>query len=96
MNFHRKVAVITGGAQGIGREIAEQLMREGCAVAILDISDALKVDVISAADRIGGKIHFEVCDVADEQSVDRAVSAVVNTFGGIDYLVNGGEAFGFL
>lgn len=83
-----KVALITGGGQGIGQAIAERLHADGFKVAIADlnIETARKV-----ADRLGGKnggaIAVQV-DVADRSSVYAAVDQAVSALGGFDVIVN--------
>lgn len=85
----RQIAVITGGASGLGLATAEALRAEGAEVALLDISaEALGRE----AKRLGG-IGI-VCDVTDPASVDAAMAEVAGHFGGVDILIsNAGAAF---
>jgi rhamnose utilization protein RhaD (predicted bifunctional aldolase and dehydrogenase)/NAD(P)-dependent dehydrogenase (short-subunit alcohol dehydrogenase family) len=87
----RQVAVITGGASGIGAATARAMAREGAEVAILDRDlEAAK----AAAKKIGGKALAVECDVTDPKSVRSAFDAVVSTFGGVDIVVsNAGAAW---
>ncbi len=78
-------AVVTGGASGFGRGIAERFAREGARVAILDIDEA---GALRAAREIGGDVLAVRCDVARLDSVVGATARVVDAFGGIDILVN--------
>ena len=94
--LHGKVAVITGGASGIGLACAHTLARSGAAVSIWDLSnDALEAAVSSIAE-YGQKTHTAIVDVADSTSVDAAMEDVANTFGRVDVVVAnagiGGEA----
>jgi rhamnose utilization protein RhaD (predicted bifunctional aldolase and dehydrogenase)/NAD(P)-dependent dehydrogenase (short-subunit alcohol dehydrogenase family) len=84
-----QIAVVTGGASGLGLAVAKALRDEGAEVAILDIAAD---GVATAAKSIGGLgLH---CDVTDAQAVDRAVAEVVKAFGGVDILIsNAGAAF---
>lgn len=79
-------AVITGGAQGFGRAVAERLLRSGARVSLWDRD----TDVLPGAAREMsslGDVATEVVDVANEQQVDAATASTVQTFGGIDILV---------
>ena len=87
--FTGQVAVVTGGAGGIGRATAKALAAEGAAVAALDRDAA---GVAAAAKEIGG-IGI-ACDVTDRASVRAAFDRIVETFGGVDILVsNAGAAW---
>jgi NAD(P)-dependent dehydrogenase (short-subunit alcohol dehydrogenase family) len=72
------VAVVTGGAAGIGLAIAEELADRGAKVAALDL------DPTDLPDPVWGV----PCDVTDRGSVDEAIATVVERFGGIDVVVN--------
>ena len=83
-----KVAIVTGGAQGIGRGIAEVFAEAGGRVAILDRD----VEVGTAtASELG--LLFVEADVSDEAGVERAVERVVSDFGGLHVLVNNAAIF---
>ena len=80
---NKKVAVVTGGASGIGLATVKKLLSEGIAVAMVDLND--KVEEMSnqfGEDCVGIK-----CDVSNEDDVKACVSKVVERFGHIDYLV---------
>jgi len=79
-----KVAVVTGGARGLGRAAAELLAEAGAAVAILDRDAAAGA---KTAGEIAGA-SFHPVDVTEEASVEAAMAAVVARHGGIDVLVN--------
>ena len=87
-NLNGKVAVVTGAASGIGKEIAMTLARAGCAVAIAD----LNVDGANAAAQAirsaGGKAVGVAMDVTDEAAVNRGIDQVAKEFGSIDILVS--------
>ncbi|MCY1258383.1 putative oxidoreductase [compost metagenome] len=80
-----KVAVVTGGALGLGRQITAQLLEQGARVAILGrTAETLQ----RAADELGENLLPVVADVADPQQVRQAFSTIVAAFGGVDILVN--------
>ncbi|HEV7843173.1 MAG TPA: SDR family oxidoreductase [Pyrinomonadaceae bacterium] len=89
MNLNGKVAIVTGGTKGIGRGIAEALVREGMSVCI----GARKEEEIEAAVReLGeageGRVTGAVCDVRDYEEVAALFEHTVAEFGGVDVLVN--------
>jgi 3-hydroxybutyrate dehydrogenase len=82
------VAIVTGAASGIGREIARVFAQEGAAVAIADIDPKAADDAARAIDPSGRRTMGIGMDVADEQQVDAATAAVIEAFGGLDILVS--------
>ena len=78
-------AVVTGGAQGIGRAISERLIGSGAAVTIWD-RDPQELESTRAA--LGAETGGVVVDVADPESVERAAAETIAAAGGIDILVN--------
>lgn len=84
-----KVAVITGGARGIGGHIATAFAAEGADIVIADVRDADAAGPVLAAIAAAGRRHLLVrTDVSDEQQVRAMVDAAVAEFGQIDILVN--------
>ncbi|MEM6324188.1 MAG: SDR family NAD(P)-dependent oxidoreductase, partial [Pseudomonadota bacterium] len=83
-----QVAVVTGGAGGLGFSVAQALAAEGAALALFDIADG---PVGEAADAVGG--IGVACDVTDAAAVDAAMAQVVARYGGVDILIsNAGSA----
>ena len=78
-------AVVTGGAQGIGRAIAERLLASGASVTLWDRDSG---ELESTREALGAGTGGVVVDVADPESVERAAAATIGEAGGIDILVN--------
>ena len=91
-----RVAVITGGAQGIGAATARAFAAQGAKVAVLDIDGAGAKKVADSLCSGGGRAVAIHVDVTDEASVARAVAAVTTEFGGLDVLVNCAGGYGRL
>jgi 3-oxoacyl-[acyl-carrier protein] reductase len=89
-----KTAIVTGGAKGIGRGIAEAFANEGADVAIADIATAEQAQgALEAIRQAGRKALYVRTDVADEQQVRSMVNTVQGAFGHIDILVNNAGIF---
>ncbi len=88
MRLKGKVAIITGGAHGMGAEEARLFAREGAKVVIADIreEDSRKVEAEIA--EAGGEAMVVMLDVSQEDQWERAVAEVVAQFGKLDILVN--------
>jgi len=80
-SLDQQVAIVTGGAQGIGRKIAEGLAGEGARVVVADLKAA-----DDAASSLGGTAV--ACDVSDQQACERMAQAAIDAYGRIDILVN--------
>ncbi len=75
--------LITGAARGIGAALAERLHQRGARVAIVGLEDDLLAEVAARC----GNAHWEHCNVADREQVDRAVENAVEALGGLDVVV---------
>lgn len=83
-----KVALVTGGASGIGREAALIFAREGAAVTVADVNRVDGNNVVSEITQNGGRAIFVETDVTDDSQVQRMVAATVEEFGGLDCAFN--------
>ena len=91
MNMGRldnKVAIVMGGAMGIGKAAAEVLAREGAKVAIGDINEKVGEETTEAIRKEGGEVFFQKIDVGVSADVERLVNAAVGRYGKLDVLVN--------
>ena len=88
MRLEGKVAIITGGASGMGAEECRIFAREGAKVVIADVSEDLGRQVEAEIAESGGDAVFMKLDVASEDDWDAAVSATVERYGKVDILVN--------
>lgn len=88
-----RVAVITGGGSGIGREAAVRFAAEGAAVAVLDLSEEAATETVALLEKGGGRGLALIADVADAASVDAAMDTTAAEFGHIDVLFNNAGIF---
>ncbi|KAG0354068.1 hypothetical protein BG005_006767 [Podila minutissima] len=90
MHVENKVAIITGGASGLGKDLAERLVSKGAKVIIGDVS--VKAGEDFAAELNATKdtkvAHFVRCDVTDFEQIDTLFIAAEEHFGGVDIMVN--------
>ncbi len=83
-----KVALVTGGASGIGRGVAERLASEGAHVVVTDLQDPLGAEVVTGIRKAGGKAEYMSHDVADEAAWAGVIAQVKASHGRLDILVN--------
>jgi NAD(P)-dependent dehydrogenase (short-subunit alcohol dehydrogenase family) len=88
MKLSNKIALVIGGAAGLGRASAEACAAEGASVMIADINDQAGADAVAAIRDAGGSASFIHTDGMDDAAVKAAVDATVAQFGGVDILVN--------
>ena len=85
ITFSDKVAVVTGGAKGIGGATVIRFLEDGASVAVLDVDETEGSALVSGYPDRG---LFIKCDVSDSAQVDDAFARIVDRFGGVDFLVN--------
>ena len=88
MRLEGKVALISGGARGMGAAEARLFAREGAAVVFGDVLDDLRQQVEAEINETGGRAIYTHLDVTSEQDWQSAVQTAVSSFGKLDVLVN--------
>jgi len=88
VNFKNRIAIVTGGGQGIGKKICLRLAKSKVKIVILDVNEELSKEVVEEI-RIGGSeaIAFKV-DVAKYEEVKGAINSIIDKFKSIDILIN--------
>ncbi|MFH1875601.1 MAG: 3-oxoacyl-[acyl-carrier-protein] reductase [Candidatus Omnitrophota bacterium] len=87
MEFKNKVVIVTGGAQGIGKEISLQFARLQARVVVFDINDQVLAETVSELSRYSQTIGFKV-DVTNLGETEINVNKIIDNFGRVDILVN--------
>jgi 3-hydroxybutyrate dehydrogenase len=88
MKLDGRIAIVTGGASGLGKEIAHTFAREGAHVVIADLNLQHAQAAAKVISRAGPEAMAIAMDVTDEQSVNRGIEDAVSKFGAIDVLVS--------
>src|SRR5678816_738394 len=83
-----KVALVTGGASGIGRGCAEKLAAEGAIAVVTDLQDEKGAETVAAIEKAGGKAWYLHHDVTDEAAWESVVGEIRQRHGRLDILVN--------
>lgn len=83
-----KVALVTGAASGIGRESAMRMAGEGAMLAVTDINDTGLHETVESIEKAGGQAVAVHGDVVDPSTAEGLVAAAVESFGGVDVLLN--------
>lgn len=83
-----RVAIVTGGARGIGAAVSKRLAEDGMAVAVLDLDSSACEPVVADIEAAGGKALAVGCNVADEAEVAEAVAKIADTLGAPTVLIN--------
>lgn len=85
MRLEGKVAVVTGGASGIGKATVERFIEEGASIVIGDIQQELGEKL---SDAFGDRAKFKYCDVTDETHVEELMRAAISSYGSLDIVMN--------
>lgn len=88
MNFHNRVAIVTGSTNGIGEIVADYLYKHGASVVIASRSKNLVESKAKSLSPDGRRVLAVQCDVSDAEQVRRLVNDTVNYFGRLDFAVN--------
>src|SRR5436305_6706430 len=88
-----KVAIVTGGAGGIGQATVLLFAEEGAHVVIADINERASAEAVSQIKEQGGEATFVLTDVSREEDARRVCEKTLSTFGRLDVLVNNAAAF---
>lgn len=92
--FTDRTAIVTGAAQGIGEVYARALAAEGARVVVADLDEDKGTQVVESISADGDTAVFRRVDVADERSAADLAAFTVDTYGGIDHLVNNAAIYG--
>ncbi len=85
MNLQDKVAIVTGGASGLGEATVAKLVEKGAKVVIFDLNEERGKEAVA---NYGGNVQFALVNVADEESVQKGIQQAIDAFGAIHVCVN--------
>lgn len=92
-SFSSKVAIITGGGSGIGKEVAARLVKAGASVVIGGRDEAKLKQAAADIDQTGTKVRYLAGDIAKPATATALVSLATEAFGGVDILINNAGVF---
>lgn len=87
-NLRGQVAIVTGGASGIGRSVSEMLSRAGAKLCLFDLDTDRGQEVVEEISAAGSEAHFYECDVRESRECQDTINQIADEFGGIHILVN--------
>ncbi|MGG0657341.1 SDR family NAD(P)-dependent oxidoreductase [Rummeliibacillus pycnus] len=85
MNLQDKVAIVTGGASGLGEATVSRLVEKGAKVVIFDLNEEKGKELVG---QFGDKVQFALVNVADQESVQKGIQQAIDAFGAIHVCVN--------
>lgn len=88
MRLAGKIAIVTGGASGIGRATALRFAEEGASIVVSDIDERGGAETSKELEQIGAKSIFVRTDVSKEEDVKHLINSTIEAFDGIDILFN--------
>jgi NAD(P)-dependent dehydrogenase (short-subunit alcohol dehydrogenase family) len=92
MQLDGKTAIVTGGARGVAKGVAQAFVKAGARVMIIDREEALGRETAQELRALGADVCFEACDLSRHGELARIVEAAVSRFGRLDCLVNAAQA----
>jgi 3-oxoacyl-[acyl-carrier protein] reductase len=92
MRLAEKVAIVTGGGSGVGRETVLRFISEGAKVMIADVDYIAGEETLAMVEARGGDALFQQVEVSRRQSVEDMVNSAINVFGKVDILINNAGA----
>ena len=92
-----KVAIVTGGAMGIGKGIAVRLAQAGASILIADIvSEEEAEDTLSELKAFGARVEYLQVDLSVTDNLPKVIERVIESFGDLDILVNNAGIYSFV
>jgi 3-oxoacyl-[acyl-carrier protein] reductase len=86
--FEKKVAIVTGAGQGMGKQVALDLAAEGASVVVIDIIQELIEGVRREIEQSGGRSMSVICDVTSRKQIDGMIQKTLENYGRVDILIN--------
>ena len=92
--FDGQVAIISGGADGLGKGIAARIASEGCKVVLFDINESILNQTVNDFRKLGYEAEGVTVDISSEEAVEKNIAKADRQFGKIDIMVNAAGIIG--